>query len=99
MKKSLMLLMLGFVFSFGAYAHNEVKKENDEQISKPNNKILTKAQAKLYTEFCMEAHVFIGECPDGSEFVGAVAYILSDCDSGQVYGVGVDWISSVDESC
>jgi hypothetical protein len=47
----------------------------------------------------MEAHVFIGECPDGSEFVGAVAYILSDCDSGQVYGFALDFISSVDESC
>jgi hypothetical protein len=48
MKKSLMLLMLGFVFSFGAYAHNEVKKENDEQISKPNSKILNKASKIIH---------------------------------------------------
>lgn len=91
--------MLGFTFSLGAYAHNELKKENANAVSKYNNKKTDKFNTRLYAEFCMESHVFIGECPDGSQFVGAVAYILSDCDSGQVYGFGVDWISRVDESC
>jgi hypothetical protein len=99
MKKSIMLLMLSFIFSFGAYAHNVVKKESTKKVLQLNNKKSNTFHTKLYSELCVEAQVYIGECPDGSVFVGAVGYILSDCDSGQVYGFAVDFISSVDESC
>jgi hypothetical protein len=99
MKKLLILLMIGITYSFSTYASNKVKNETNKPALTMASKKLAKDQPKLYSEFCVEAQVYIGECPDGSVFVGAVGYVLSDCESGQVYGFAVDFISSADESC
>jgi hypothetical protein len=95
MKKLLILTLVGFAFSFGAYASNDVKKQKAKQ----TKKVSTKVKAKLFTEFCLEAEVYVGECADGSLFIGAVAYFLTDCESGNVYAAAIEPISTEEESC
>ncbi len=99
MKKYLILLMLGFITSFGVYASGIEKKESVKLTSQKESTPSSKVQIKIYREFCMEVQAYIGECPDGSEFLGAVAYILTDCDSGQAYGFFLDYISDAGDSC
>lgn len=99
MKKYFILLILGFITSFGVYASNIEKKESVKLTSKKETTPSTKVQVKIDTEFCIEVQAYIGECPDGSEFLGAVAYILTDCDSGQAYGFFLDYISDAGDSC
>lgn len=99
MKKYLILLALGFITSLGVYASDIEKKECIKLISKKESKSTSELQLKVYTEFCIEVQAYIGECPDGSEFLGAVAYILTDCDSGQAYGFFLDYIGDAGDSC
>ncbi len=82
MKKNLMLLMLGLVFSFGTYANNEVKKEKVHSTTVIKN--LSEFHKKLYSEVCIEAEVFVIDCPDGS--IGIyIAYVTYGCGNGQYY--------------
>jgi predicted nucleic acid binding AN1-type Zn finger protein len=76
----MMLLMLGFTLSIGAYASNEVKKENAKLIIKQNSKTAYKAQTKLnWPELCVEVTVFIGECPDGTSYFAGSFAVLGTC--------------------
>jgi hypothetical protein len=80
MKKIMMLLMLGFAFSIGAYASNDVKKENGKLILKQNNRTTSKAQIKLYPPgLCVEVTVYTGECPDGSIYYAGSSVVFGTC--------------------
>jgi hypothetical protein len=81
MKKNLMLLMLGLAFSFGSFANNEVKKENEKLTIKTIFKKTIKVEQKLFTEYCVNVTVYWGDCPDGSSYIAGFSAVLGTCSS------------------
>jgi hypothetical protein len=80
MKKVLILTMLGFVFSFGAYASGEVKIKKGNGLVEKRKKENQKVETIVLTEFCGELDFYIVDCPDGSigTYIGFVVY---DCET------------------
>jgi hypothetical protein len=95
MKKVLILTMLGFVFSFGAYASGEVKKEK-VMLTTSNNEANKVLETK-YLDLCLnfEFVVLSMDCPDGSTNIW-VGLTATNCDTGQYYRY-IDLFSTLDE--
>ena len=99
MKKNLMLLVLGFVFSVSAFASNVVKNENT--VCSPKNCIgkFNKPEQNKFIEFCMEVYAFVATCPDGSQFIGFVDVYIYDCATGFTLGAACVYESSYEANC
>lgn len=99
MKKNLILLMLGFTFSFNSFAGNDMKEvKNDLLITKSIEKGISQEQKK-FTGFCLEVYAFSSFCPDGTEYLAAVDVFIVDCDTGVVYAGATVYQGDYDANC
>jgi hypothetical protein len=102
MKKILMLLMLGFTISFGAYASNGILKEKKEEnkVGEILNEKSIKTTRKLFVEYCLVIEPFYCTCPDGSDYIESVGLTLKICgEGGQVFEAVIVSYSNEEESC
>jgi hypothetical protein len=81
MKKIMFALAFVGVGLF-ASASNEVKKETNKLVSKPEGKALSKAGTKLPPGNCYLIEIWTVDCPDGSIGLAAVDVYVVNCDTG-----------------
>jgi hypothetical protein len=99
MKKILMLVMLGYVISFGAYAGSGINKVKVNELVKKSEEEINKKQLKISQELCLTTFVFFETCPDGSAYIETVASVFADCHTGNIAIMWIDFVSTSNENC